>query len=137
MKKLLCPLFALSAAALLLAGCSHGGAYAPVNTTKFDLENRATFVDMSAGAQRSVTCSGLQQTKLPDGRLQVVANVRNREERRIQVQINCEFKDAQGFPVDSTPWQTLILTENGQEGVSFVSANNKAERYTIRVREAR
>jgi hypothetical protein len=137
MKKMFLPLFALSATAAILAGCAHGGAYAPVNTTKFDLENRANFVLMDPGAERSVTCSGLQQTTLSDGRLQVVANVRNRENRRLQVQINCEFKDVQGFPVDSTPWQTLFLTENGQEGVQFVSANTKASKYTVRVREAR
>jgi len=63
--------------------------------------------------------------------------VRNRENRRIQVQINCEFKDAQGFPVDSTPFQTLILTENATESVPFTSMNSKAKNYTIRVRQAR
>ena len=92
---------------------------------------------MDPGAQRSVTCSGLQETVLADGRLKVAANVRNRENRRIQVQINCEFKDAQGFPIDTTPFQTLILTENGQEGVSFESLSDKAKKYTIRVRQAR
>ena len=53
------------------------------------------------------------------------------------MQINCEFKDAQGFPIDATPFQTLILTENGQEGVSFESLSDKAKKYTIRVRQAR
>ncbi|MGN6385663.1 MAG: DUF1425 domain-containing protein, partial [Verrucomicrobiota bacterium] len=69
-------------------------------------------------------------------RLQVAANIRNREERRIQVQVQCEFKDGQGFAIDSTPWNTLVLTERGQETVSFTSMNSKAQRYTIRVREA-
>lgn len=127
----------LATLAFIASGCAHGGAYAPKNATKYDLENRANFVDMDPGTQRSVTCSGVQQTRLPDGRLQVVANVRNRENRRLQVQTNCEFKDEQGFPVDSTPWQTLILTENGQEGVQFISANAKASKYTVRIREAR
>ena len=54
---------------------------------------------------------------------------------RIEVQAQCEFKDAQGFPVDSTPWTTVVLTERGQEGVKFVSMNDKAKRYTVRVRE--
>jgi hypothetical protein len=130
-------LSALALGALVFAGC-HGGAYAPVNTTKYDLENKLGFVDMDSGAQRSVTCSGLQERTLPDGRFEVTANVRNRESRRIQVQINCVFKDAQGFPTgDETPFQTLILTENAQEGVKFTSMNNLARRYTIRVRQAR
>ena len=104
---------------------------------KYDLENQANFVLMDAGTQHSVTTSGIQVTPLPDGRMLVAANVRNRENRRIQVQVNCEFKDAQGFTIDSTPWKTQILTENGQETVSFESANAQAKKYTIRVREAR
>lgn len=135
MKKLLCLSLAASAA-LFVTGCASRGAYAPVDTTKYDLENKSNFVLMDRRVQRSITSSGIQETKLPDGRLQVVANVRNREERRIQVQVQCEFKDAQGFAIDSTPWNTLILTELSQESVKFISLNDQAVRYTVRVREA-
>jgi hypothetical protein len=131
---------ALAALLAFLPGCAtqpETGAYRPQNTTKFNTEAGEKFVALDAGVQQSVTCPGLQETTLPDGRLQVVAKVRNRENRRIQVQINCEFKDSQGFPVDSTPFQTLILTENATEGVPFTSMNAKAKDYTIRVRQAR
>jgi hypothetical protein len=115
-----------------------GGAYAPKNPTKYALENEAKFVLLDRQVQRSVTCSGLQEQVLPDGRLEVTANVRNRLNRRIEVQINCVFKDGQGFPTgDETPFQQLFLTENAQEGVKFVSMNNLAKGYTIRVRQAR
>lgn len=126
-------------AVALFNGCqsSETGALAPHSAAKHDLENHASFVLMDAGAQASITCSGIQQKALADGRMALAANVRNRENRRIQVQINCEFKDAQGFTIDSTPWKTLILTENGQETVPFESANAEAKIYTIRVREAR
>jgi uncharacterized protein YcfL len=138
MKKILAPLIAASALSFLTAGCetTETGAYPPVNTTQFDLENHEKFVLFDAGAQNSVTCSGFQE-KLADGRMQVTANVRNRESRRIEVQINCVFKDAQGFAVDETPFRTLILDENAQESVPFVAANTQATRYTIRVRQAR
>jgi len=140
MKNIVMPLFALAAAALINAGCStpaETGAYPPQNATKFDLERQACVVFMDPGAQQSVTCTGLQVKPLADGRFEVNANMRNRENRRVQVQINCEFKDEQGFVVDSTPFQTLILTENAQEGVSFQSMNSQAKKYTLRVREAR
>ena len=139
MKKPLALLIVIAALALVSAGCKthEEGAYTPQNATQFDTENKANFVLMDPGAQRSVTCSGIQQTTSSDGRLQIAANVRNRENRRLQVQINCEFKDEQGFVVDTVPWQTLILTENGQETVRFESMNNQAKKYTIRVREAR
>jgi uncharacterized protein YcfL len=133
-------LLALVALAPLLAGCkssSETGALAPQNTTKFDTELKEKFVLMDPGAQRSVTCMGLQTTTLADGRLQVDALVRNRENRRIQVQIQCEFKDTNGFAVDSPSWENLILTENSTETKSFTSLNEKAKRYTVRVRQAR
>ena len=131
--------YTLAALGALLAGCStphDAGPYRPQSATQFEAES-SKFILLDSGAQHSVTCIGLQETILPDGRLQVVAKVQNRENRRVQVQINCEFKDKQGFPVDSTPFRNLILTENATEGVPFESTNDKAKDYTIRVRQAR
>ncbi len=132
-------LLTLLATASLLAGCqAPTGPFAPQDTTKYTLENTEKFVLMDAAVQTSVTCTGLQQRATADGRLEVVANVKNREARRIQVQIACVFKDAQGFSTgDETPWQTLILGENTTEAVRFVSMNAQARDYTIRVRQAR
>jgi uncharacterized protein YcfL len=135
MKKTL-SILAGAAVAIAASGCQSGGAYQPKNATKFNYEDTSNFVLMDRMVQRSVTSSGIQETALPDGRLKVAANIRNRETRRIQVQVQCVFKDAQGFEVDSTPWNTLILTENAQDTVSFTSMNNQAKRYTVRVRQA-
>ena len=139
MKKILVPLLAVSALSFISVGCqTHTGAQPPpANTTQAGSESHGTFVPLDSGAQTSVTASGIQEKHLPDGRLQVTANVRNLENRRIQVQINCVFTDEQGFAVDETPFRTLILDENAQESVPFVAANTQAKRYTIRVREAR
>jgi len=135
MKLFILPL--LIAVATQMGCASREGAYEPQNTTKFDLENRANFVLMDPGAQRSVSASGLQVRKLNDGRTEVAANLRNRENRRIQVQVNCEFKDEQGFTIDSSPWQNVILTENEQQTVRIAALSPQATKYTIRVREAR
>ena len=68
---------------------------------------------LDPGVQYSVTCSGIQEQTLPDGRLEVVAHLRNRENRRIEVQANCVFKDQNGFSTgDETPFVMVILTEN-------------------------
>ncbi|MEI6463388.1 MAG: YcfL family protein [Verrucomicrobiota bacterium] len=132
---LLTPILAL----VLLAGCAtEPGPFAPLDTTKFTLENSDRFVLLDQPAQVSVTCTGLQERPLADGRLEVVANVKNRESRRIQVQINCVFKDDQGFSTgDETAWQTLILAENATEAVRFTAMNTLAKKYTVRVRQAR
>ncbi|MDD2762988.1 MAG: YcfL family protein [Opitutaceae bacterium] len=131
-------LFLLALAAMLLAGCRTPGPYEPLDTTKYTIENTDKFVLLDQAAQVSVTCTGLQERILSDGRLEVVANVKNREHRRIQVQINCVFKNEQGFSAgDETPFRNLILAENSTEAVRFTSLNNLARKYTIRVREAR
>jgi len=120
-------------------GCkTDTGAYLPRNTNQSNQEATANFVLMDPGAARSVTHAGITEQVLPDGRLEVTANVRNRENRRIEVQINCVFKDGNWVPTgDETPFENLILTENGITAVQFVSANNKARKYTIRVRQSR
>ena len=137
MKMLISSTLALGAAAILVGCATPEGVYTPQNADRYNYENHEKFVLMDSGAQRSVTANTLQETRLPDGRLDIAANVRNRENRRIQVQVNCEFKDAHGLTLDATPWQTLVLTENGQETVRFASVNNQASRYTIRIRQAR
>lgn len=132
-------LFAAAAGLVLFAGCvTEPGPFHPLDTTKFTLENTERFVPLDKAVQNSVTCTGLQERSLGDGRLEVVANVKNRENRRIQVQVNCVFKDDQGFVTgDETPFQTLILAENSTEAVRFTAMNTAAKKYTIRVRQAR
>lgn len=132
-------LLVLVAALGLSGGCAAPtGPFPPLDTTKFTLENTDRFVLLDQAAQYSVTCTGIQEIPLSDGRLEVVANVKNRESRRIQVQVSCVFKDAQGFSTgDETPWNTLILSENATEAVRFTAMNPGAKKYTVRVRQAR
>lgn len=135
------PTFILAPLAVLAfcAGCvAQSGPFAPMDTTKFTLENTERFVVLDQPVQHAVTCTGLQQRWLPDGRLEVVANVKNRESKRMQVQVNCVFKDDQGFSTgDETPFQTVILAENSTEAVRFTAMNNLAKTYTVRVRQVR
>lgn len=134
------PAFVCAATLALFAGCAADpGPFQPLDTTKYTLENSANFVVLDRPVQRSVTCTGLQERiRAEDGRLQIVANVKNRESRRIEVQVSCVFKDEQGFPTgDETPWQTLILSENVTEAVPFTAMNQQAKKYTVRVRQVR
>ncbi|MGA2444471.1 MAG: YcfL family protein [Opitutaceae bacterium] len=133
------PLFLLALAAAFFAGCrTTPGSAEPFDTTKYTIESTDKFVLLDQAAQGSVTCTGLQERILPDGRLEVVANVKNREKRRLQVQINCVFKDEQGASTgDETAVRSLTLAENVTEAVKFTSANNLARKYTIQVRETR
>jgi uncharacterized protein YcfL len=135
--------FLMSVAMILAAGLSAGcskqsGPLLPQPAGVTPEQTNAKFVLMDPGAQYSVTSTGLMEARLPDGRLQVACQIMNRENRRIQVQVQCVFKDAQGFSTgDETPWDNLILTENATETVKFTSLNNQAASYTVRVRQAR
>ena len=127
----------LALACIGLAGCATGGARPPVNTVKYNYEVTAKGAAMDDRAARSVTCTGFQESRTDDGRLAIAANLRNRENRRIEVQVQCLFKDLQGFAVDETPWQSVILTENSIDTVRFTAMNTKAADYEVRWRSAR
>jgi len=130
--------FLAATAIMICAGCATPGPFTPQDTTKYTVENTEKFVLLDQQVQYSVTCTGLQERTLTDGRIEVVANVKNRENRRIQVQIQCVFKDDLSASTgDDTPWQTLILSENSTEAVKFTASNTLAKKYTIRVRQAR
>ena len=141
MKRSLVPILTAATAALLVAGCQTGhdkGPYLPQTPQTPAYESTERFVLLDPGAQHSVTCSGINERALEDGRLEVIAQIRNRENRRLEVQVNCVFKDQNAFSTgDETPFQTLLLTENATQDVRFVSMNSQAKKYTVRVRQAR
>jgi hypothetical protein len=141
MKRTFVSMLAVGGAFLLVAGCASThdkGPYLPQTSKTPAYEGKEPVVLLDPGVQYSVTCSGIQEQTLPDGRLEVVAHLRNRENRRIEVQANCVFKDQNAFSIsDETPFVTVILTENATEDVKFASMNNLAKKYTIRVRQAR
>ena len=61
----------------------------------------------------------------------MTAKIHNRENRRIEVQVNCVFMDGNKMPTgDESPFQALILTENATEAVKFTSMNSQAKKYT-------
>lgn len=135
--KAIAQLAATCALAALLTACSSTpGPYTP--TPAADVEGKEPIVLMDRMVQTSVTSQGITYRELPDGRLEVIAIIQSKDPRRIQVQVQCVFKDVNGVTIDDeTPWQTLILTENGQEQLSFKSMNNQAKKATVRVRQAR
>jgi hypothetical protein len=129
--------FFVSALAIgLLAGCAtpESGPHPPQKVSVKTAQDTSKFVLLDKAA---VTCEGFEETRLPDGQLQVLATLRNLENRRVQVQVSCAFKDAQGFDVEDTPFETVILDAHGLEGLKFLSANDKAQRYTICARKPR
>jgi hypothetical protein len=140
MKKIIA-LMGAAVAAVVVTGCQSTydkGPYLSEPSKTPHYEGSERFVLLDPGVQYSVNLATYMERTLDDGRLEVIAHLRNRENRRIEVQAQCVFKDALGNTTgDETPFQTVILTENSTEQVRFVSSNDQAKRYTVRVRQAR
>ncbi len=122
-----------------LAGCvAPPRAMAPQDSTKFSVENTDKFVPLDAASQTWVSCTGLYQQTLADGRLAVVADVKNRVKAFVRVELQCVFSDEQGGSTgDLTPWRIVNLPVDSTEAVRFEAPNPQMQKYTIRVREIR
>jgi hypothetical protein len=142
MKNSTIPVLSAAVAALFAAGCASDstydkGPYVPEQSKTPYVEGKEAIVLLDPAVRYSVTSPAYMARTLDDGRIEVTVHLRNRENRRIEVQANCVFKDLNGDSTgDETPFQTVILTENATEQVKFVSSNNQAKRYTVRVRQA-
>lgn len=131
--------FAAGCALAVLAGCASAPApQAPQDTTKFTVENTVRFVALDASTEAVISCTGLQERALGDGRLEVVANLKNGGAKTERVNVQCVFLDEQGLPVGGdTPWQALTIAADSTEVVRFTAPALTARKYSIRVRSAR
>ena len=132
-------LAALGCLGVLLGGCATAPApQAPRDTTKFTVGSTDRFAALDAASAAAVDCTGLQERTLPDGRLEVIANLKNRQGAPARVQIRCEFLDDQGTALGpGTRWQVLALAGGATEVVTFTAPGAAARMYAIRVRTVR
>ena len=130
------PILATALCCAALAGCSVAPEdSAPQDSTKFTVENTDQFAALDPAAEAAVTCTGLQERTLGDGRLEVVANVKNKGDAPVKVRVQCQFQDDQGEPTESSArWQALEIAGDSTAVVRFTSANAAAKRYAIRAR---
>jgi hypothetical protein len=119
-----------------LPGCATGSGE-PEDTTKFTIENTDQFSALDPDTEAAVKCTGLQERLLGDGRLEVVANVKNRGNQPVTVEIRCVFLNDQVILVGPVGhWQTLALAADATEVVRFTASDVAAKRYAIQVRKA-
>ena len=123
----------------LLAGCaSQPAALLPEEGVKYSLENTEKFQLLDRPAQLAVACTGLQEHLDAAGRLEVVANLKNRGPVAGLVEVRCVFQDAAGRPSgEETPWQELRLGAGDTEAVHYSATTGLARKFTIQVRSVR
>lgn len=124
-------------ALVLLAGCASDPTPSqPLDTPKYTLENTERVTVFDRATQDAISCTGLLEYPLGDGRLEVVATLKNRSDHRVDLQSSCVFKDAQGLTtVEETAWKNVTLAEHASEAVRFSASNPSAKKYTIRLRQ--
>jgi len=119
----------LFVALTLAAGCA---------TRQVPDRSEARYVPRDKGAARSVALTRVQERITDDGRLEVVARLKNKLNRRIDVQVDCVFKNEDGIPLnENSSFQTLTLTGNAVGVVHFTSRTSRARNYAVRVRQRR
>ncbi len=122
---------------LLALGCATEGPYPPASRTPSpEVERKAVILDKEIGDRIAVDSYKSERT--PQGKLKAMANVRNRTNQDLTVQVQTVFRDAEGFSIeDDTSWNTVVLTANETRTIVATSTSKKAESYTVRIRMMR
>ncbi len=108
----------------------------PRDSTKFTLENTNRFMVLDSATEAAVSCTGLQERTLDDGRLEVIANLKNRGSAPVRVHIQCLFQNDQGAPFSvAGSWQSLAIAGDSTEVVRFTAPDAMVKAYEIRVRK--
>ena len=128
----------LALTAILIAGCATDeGPYVPTqHAPSTELENTAVILDREISDRIAVDLQDAERTR--QNKLIARANIRNRRNEDLRVQVQTVFRDSKGFSINArTAWETMVLTANETRTVSAISTSNKADRYTIRIRMMR
>lgn len=135
MKKSIIPLFALT---VLLGSCAHQeGPYIPV-TQSPSVEDLYPVVLLDESLQGFIAVDHTEGQRLSDGRLEIVANLRNRTLQDVRIQVQTVFKDEKGYSTnEDSAWAMVFLNANETETYKIVSRGQDASRYTIRIRRVR
>jgi len=121
-----------------LGGCSRyrEGPHPAVSVPEVALEERETAVVLDDILSRKVAIEAQGNRWTETRRLQVFANIRNRTDFVQSIDVQTLFKDEAGFPLrDETAWTRIILDPNATANYTATSLDDRARKYTIRIRE--
>jgi uncharacterized protein YcfL len=125
----------LVAVACFFLGC-HKGPYQATTykpgTTSLEHTEKVIFASNIGGKVRLVA---VKDTVLPDGRLEVYAELENMTGKNLVVQVQAQFKDASGALLrDETNWKTIVMAPRSSESYRENSMNANAKDFIIRVK---
>jgi len=128
----------IGAVALLASGCAEGPIL-PVANPKSPEAVHAPVSLLDADLEDVIAVDIIRAGKNPEGLLAVQANIRDRTDKDVAIQVQTVFYDELGLvlysePGNETPWTTVILSTNGTVPYRAQALNNAAKRFTIHIR---
>jgi len=122
----------------VLVGCAsrREGPHQAVAVPAAALEERETAVVLDDILSKKISVEAQSARWTEDRRLQVFANIRNRTDFVKNVDVQTILKEESGFSLgDETAWKREILGPNETKTYTATSLNDRARKYTIRIRE--
>jgi len=133
----------LSVVVLVLNGCAAGPYKAVKYDTSKDIERQSNVViiDKSLSnqfAKKRVTIVGEKSEWTSDNRLKVYCEIRNMKKDVLRLQVQTVFKDQDNFSIESdTNWELILIPEFSTYVYTTTALNDKAKKYTIRIKLAK
>jgi uncharacterized protein YcfL len=115
------------------AGCQKAP-YAPKQVA--DVEAKLPVLIMDKACQKAVAISKQRADWTADSRLITEVVLVNKQKTPYRVQVQTTFKDADGFEVQTTNWELILLPASGFYNYKATALNTKAENYNVRIRTA-
>jgi len=122
----------ISVAALICSSC---GSTLP-KSIQHDVDSKKVTYIGSTAILISIT--KLHSAKTAEGKLQVKLNIANKTfapRRNIWVEVMVMFKDSGGFVLNSTEWQSLMVSKDSELAYSVVSPDAHADDFSISIRK--
>lgn len=128
----------LGAATLFLAACADGPEVPPSNPKSPETAG-APVVLLDEDMSDNIAVDQIRSGRTSNHLLAVQANIRNRTDHDISIQVQTLYKDQYGNalyfnPGDETPWMTMVVTANSTTPYRSQSLSAQAAQFTIRIR---
>ncbi len=118
-----------------LAGCAGPCKKNAVMATRYTLADTAKVMLLDETVAQAVECTGLQVVHRKDGRLEIIASLKNLSNATFAIQVGATFKGPAGETLaDEACWHRLTLEGNNTVVARFVSQDGRAADFAVKVR---
>jgi hypothetical protein len=124
---------------LLLAGCATPPPPPPpppAAPAALAPADAGAFRALDAASAAAVRCPATAAHVRPDGRLELLANLENTQDRPAALQVQAVFAAADGTGAAGTAWRALTLAPHATETLRFEAPDARGRIWLVRARSA-